>query len=142
MAKGRKQKPEKIKVLQGTFRNDRSNAEAPDPSNDLPRSPGWLSPEAREHFGVLKERLDSVGLASKTFTEVHALAAQRLADLAELREMVRTESWDFRIAARYEKAVEQVKSLLSELGLSQVSIGKTKSLQDKEDKSHTGFGGL
>lgn len=142
MSKGRKQKPKNLKVLHGTFRDDRANPNAPDPDPELPMSPVWLSPEAREYFGVLKERLDSVGLASKTFTEIHALTAQRMADMVELRNKAVAENWDFRVAARYEAAVVSVKNMLSELGLTQVTIGKAMSPGKNEKSKKSGFGGL
>jgi hypothetical protein len=143
MAKGRKKKPDNVKVLHGTFRDDRANHEAPVPDSDLPRSPDWLSPEAREHFGVLKERLDSVGLASRTFTEAHAIAAQRMADMIELRQLAVESGWDKSISTRYENAVKDVKSALGDLGLNQVSISKTKQPDKGEDRQkRTGFGGL
>lgn len=144
MAKGRKQKPDNIKVIQGTFRDDRANPDAPPPDPDLPRSPVWLTPAGREYFGVLKERLDALGLASKTFTEVHALTAQRLADLDSLIKKIHGENgvgWDdYRIATRYETAVKHVQSLLAELGLSQVSINKVKA--PKKDKEAPKWGNL
>ena len=143
MSKGRKKKPDNVKVVQGTFRDDRSDKEAPPSENELPRSPVWLSAEAREYFGILKERLDSVGLASRTFTEMHALTAQRLADMAELRKAAVESGWEKSMATRYEKAVEHVKALLAELGLSQVSIGKVKPLDDDNNNNKkTGFSGL
>jgi hypothetical protein len=143
MAKGRKKKPDNVKLLHGTFRDDRANPEAPSPDSDLPRSPDWLTAEAREHFGVLKERLDSVGLASRTFTEAHAIAAQRMADMIELRRLAVESGWDKSISTRYENAFRDVKSALSDLGLNQVNIGKTKPMgQDKGNKKPSGFGGL
>ncbi len=145
MAKGRKQKPDNVKVIQGTFRDDRSNSDAPPPDPELPRSPIWLTPAGREYFGVLKERLDALGLASKTFTEMHALTAQRLADLDSLIAEIHGKDdnpgvgWsDYRIAARYETAVKHVQSLLAELGLSQVSISKVNAPKKEKEKPKWG----
>ena len=142
MSKGRKQKPKNLKLLQGTFRDDRANPNAPAPEPEMPMSPTWLTPEAREFFGILKERLDSVGLASKTFTEIHALTAQRMADMVELRQKAVEEGWDFRVAARYESAVANVKNMLAELGLTQVNIGKAMMPNKKNDDKKQGFGAL
>jgi hypothetical protein len=140
MTKGRKRIPDERKVIRGTFRNDRANPDALPPDPELPRSPSWITPEAREYFGILKERLDSIGLASKTFTEIHALTAQRMADRDVLQQKVYESDFeDFRIAARYEKAVSDVKSLLAELGLTQVTVSKTHPLDNKRKSEGNRF---
>src|SRR6056297_2605162 len=96
MAKGRKKKPENMKVIQGTFRDDRANPNTPDPDGDVARSPSWLPPEAREYFGILKERLDGLSLASKTYTEMLAMASQRLAEIDHLNSIIATEGQTYR----------------------------------------------
>lgn len=160
MAKGRKQVPEKSKIIRGTFRNDRANPEAPIPDPETPRSPVWLSASAREYFGVLKERLDYMGLLSRTNTEMMALAAERLAEIGYLTRLIE-ENGPTYISRRYDKegnvlsemaktnpavsqrseAMRHLQSLLAEFGLSPASVGKTR-VTDGRKKKQTGFGSL
>jgi len=47
---------------------------------------------------------------------------------------------DFRIAARYERAITDIKALLAEIGLTQVSISKTTHpLEGKKQTKKDGF---
>jgi P27 family predicted phage terminase small subunit len=160
MARGRKTKPGNIKVIQGTFRDDRANPNAPDPSGEIPRSPSWLPPEAREYFGILKERLDTYGLASKTHTEMLAMAAQRLAEIDLLNQIILQEGNTYKqyvinkegeslvnmikghpAVGQRNEAMRHLQSLLSEFGLSPASVGKVSIKDNKRQKSGwEGFG--
>jgi P27 family predicted phage terminase small subunit len=45
---GRKPKPTPLKIVQGTFRKDRSNEREPQPSGTLCEAPDYLTPEQKE----------------------------------------------------------------------------------------------
>ena len=49
-----KKKPVEMKVIQGKFRKDRYNKNAPVVVKEGPKAPVWLTRNAVEHFGVLK----------------------------------------------------------------------------------------
>ena len=89
MATGRKQKPRTLKVLQGTFRKDRANEAAPEPSAVVANAPAFLSDRALVWFGVLCAKLSPLGLASETFEETLGLLAARLAEIEELERFIR-----------------------------------------------------
>ncbi|MEG6504196.1 terminase TerL endonuclease subunit [Nitratidesulfovibrio sp. 1201_IL3209] len=89
MATGRKQKPRTLKVLQGTFRKDRANEAAPEPSAVVANAPAFLSGRALVWFGVLCAKLSPLGLASETFEETLGLLAARLAEIEELERFIR-----------------------------------------------------
>ena len=81
MAKGRKRTPDKLKLIKGTARKDRTNANAPDPAKELPAAPAFLTDEALEWLDLISDRLQRLGLASATFTEVMTILASRLAEI-------------------------------------------------------------
>ena len=151
MAKGRKKVPDNMKVIRGTFRDDRSNKTGLLPDPETPRSPSWLPADAREHFGILKERLDGYGLASKTHTEMIALAALRLSEIDSLNKVIEDEGMTFMSPKGLVKghpavkqrsdALRHLQSLLAEFGLSPASIGKV-SAGGKGKEKKQGFGGL
>jgi P27 family predicted phage terminase small subunit len=109
-----------------------------------------------EHFGVLKARLEPLGLASSTHTETIALAAVRMADIESYDESIEEHGHMYEtktvakdrilkanpaVAMRNE-ALRHLQSLLAELGLTPTSIGKAdasigrgKKEEDCENKS-------
>ena len=157
MGKGRKKTPDNIKIIRGTFRDDRANKNVPTPDNDVARSPSWLPVEAREYFGVLKERLDGINLASRTYTEMLAMAAQRLAEIEHLNKIIFKEGQTY-ISTKLDKngepvvdmvkphpavaqrseAMRHLQSLLSEFGLSPAAVGKV-SVSDASKKTENPY---
>lgn len=164
MAKGRKQKPEIQKVIQGTFRKDRANENAPVPSADLPRAPSWLSKRACEIFGVLTARIQAMGYASASHTEALSLVAMRLAEVEEYTDIIAEEGPTYTsikvmtaedgskvesilkkanpaVSMRSE-AARHAQSLLAEFGLTPASVGKVGAQkQDEKKSSFAGFNG-
>lgn len=150
MAVGRKPKPDHLKVLQGTARADRSNADAPEPSTSRPVPPAGLSDCEIAHFEETVSRLEEIGCASETFTRTITMYAQRLAEIDELSEeieregrsyesnsvqggrMVRAYPW----VAQRNDAMRHAQSLQAELCLTPSTIGKARPSKRKpgEDK--------
>jgi P27 family predicted phage terminase small subunit len=154
MSKGRKNEPQQKKVLKGTFRHDRANPQSPEPEPDAPKSPTWLPQEAGEYFGILKERLDALNLASRSHTEMMALAAQRLAEIDQLNQQIREEGHTYKTTntqgdvsykpnpavGQRNEAMRHLQSLLAEFGLSPASINKVSS--PSNNNSGNKFGAL
>ena len=86
-----------MKVLSGTFRSDRANADAPDPGAlaNVPRPPPWLGKGARRHFKRLAERAIGLQVLADTDIEALALAAAALEEYLQADELVRTHGLTF-----------------------------------------------
>lgn len=59
---GRKAKPSKLKVLQGTYRADRNNPGEPEINPEIPPMPGHLSDEAMAEWDRMAAPLFDLGL--------------------------------------------------------------------------------
>jgi len=141
-------------VIKGTFRHDRANSQAPEVDPDAPKSPTWLPTEAGEYFGILKERLDALNLASKSHTEMLAMAAQRLAEIDYLNQQIREEGHSYKTTntqgdvsykphpavGQRNEAMRHLQALLAEFGLSPASVSKVTAPGDKGKGNK--FGGL
>lgn len=155
MSAGRKRVPDNLKVIRGTDQPCRMRPDAPDPVEDMPRPPGWLSRRGCEHFGALRERLNGVRLATATDTEMLAMAASRLAEIEELSAFIdehgiiqHTTNTKGDPVIKHNPAVQQrneamrhLQSLLAEFGLSPASRGKV-SAPKKDQKESNPFANL
>ncbi len=63
--RGRKPKPESLKVIQGTTRKDRMNEDAPKPDLSIPVPGDHLSPEALMEWGRISRELHKLGLLTE-----------------------------------------------------------------------------
>jgi P27 family predicted phage terminase small subunit len=88
---GRKPKPHRLHVIQGTVRPCRTNQHAPEVEREAPVAPEYLGKRATEFFGVLTERIKGMGYLSRSHTEILALAALRLAEVEELTALIERE---------------------------------------------------
>ena len=100
--------------------------------------PGYLSQREMEKFDLLSERLKEINVLSDTFTEIQAMAAQRLAQIEQLSDIIETEGMTYQslnqsggmlikphpAAALRNDAWRHIQSLLSEMGLTHTSISK------------------
>ena len=152
MAKGRKTKPDKFKVLEGTFRKDRANSAAPDADKDALAAPSWLPAESLEHFLTIKERISVYGLDSASWTEAAALIAMRITEIERLNAIIEAEGRTYRsetlagdpvttddgltvtpvkvmikghpAVGQRNEAMRHLQALLAEFGLTPASISK------------------
>lgn len=138
MTRGRKNTPKNVKVLKGTFREDRANDNMPDQAPDGMRSPTWLPVEAVEYFGVLKSRIEAFGLNSSSYTETLAMAALRLADIDRLTATIEKEGGVYKTknikgdtiyksrpeVAQRNESLRHLQGLLAEFGLNPSAIQK------------------
>ncbi|WP_282129518.1 P27 family phage terminase small subunit [Roseobacter litoralis] len=137
---GRKPLPDHLKVLQGTARPDRMNADAPDAPQGVSEPPEWLNTRAAELFQQVSAILDGIGLASPVDVASLALLASRLEEVeatsAVLDDLGRTYVTEgpsgqlFRprpeIAMRNE-SMRHTQSLLAEFGLTPAARSKVKA---------------
>lgn len=85
--KGRKAIPEHLKVVKGTSRNTRKK-NTPDPAENKPWPPSWLTPRAKKIFHLVVKRLKDLKLDSQTYTEGIALLASRLEEVERFDKML------------------------------------------------------
>ena len=134
----RKRKPDAQKVVEGTFRKTRANPDAPRPDADLPMPPAGLSKRKALYFRLLLERLEPLGVASRTDTEALTIAAKRLAEVEAFNELIAEEG---RVVdtvntrgermlranpavSQRSEALRHLQSLLSEFGLTSAARSK------------------
>jgi len=126
--RGAKPKPTKLKALQGTLRSDRRNPNEPETRPAIPRCPEHLGPEAKREWRRLAPQLARLGLLSKIDREALALFCQaweRWVDAEEALKrygvMVKSPN-GFPMQSPYlavaNKAMEQMRALLAEFGMS------------------------
>lgn len=58
-------KPDPLKVIEGTFRADRSNPDAPAPETEIPSCPPQLSPAAKAEWYRIAPLLENLGIIAK-----------------------------------------------------------------------------
>lgn len=135
---GRKATPTHLKVLRGNPGKRKINQNEPTFSEDLPIAPEWLSERAKEKFTLLVTRLNEMGLASASHTEMLALLAMRQAQVEEYSKILAAKGSSYQtksvtgqkiIKARPEVAMlsdaaRHEQSLLVEFGLSAAAATK------------------
>ena len=149
MAKGRKRKPDVVKQIQGTYRPSRSNPKAPKPSQKKPSPPSILCAREKQIFNLLCKRIYDKQYLDPAFTEVIALAAQRMYQLEELKKVIEKEHYIYwgtsttgasvlksnpAIAMRSD-AMRHLHSLLAELGLTPAALSKVGELGTNKESN-------
>jgi hypothetical protein len=66
MIAGRKPKPTKMKLVQGTFRKDRVVLNEPKPRNQLPPCPDFLEGKVRQKCFRIGRKLERIGVLTET----------------------------------------------------------------------------
>lgn len=135
-----------MKVVEGTYREDRANPKEPKPKTENVKVPGWLSPKAKTIFKSLREKL----LDSKVLTNLDANALELLADAyheyREARDQVEkegrtyegtTENGDRLIRTHpavyiADAAWKRAQKMMSEFGLTPASRSKVSAEIDRE----------
>lgn len=146
--------PKALKLLRGTNRPDRDNPEAPTPDAALPELPVGTKPEVAAWFAVLRGRLEAIGCASASHTEMLIMAARRLAEVDECDIAIelygavyetRNQQGGLVIksnpaVAQRSEAMRHAHALLAEFGLSLSSVNKVKVPQKTPKSGWSGFG--
>lgn len=134
---GRKPKPSKLKVLQGTNRPDRANPNEPTPEEKIPSCPKHLNKQAKKEWHRVTKILD----ANKMITglDMAALAAycQMYGRWVEAEENLSKESMvvlspiGYMMQSPYlsiaNKCMEMMKSFLTEFGMTPSSRTRIKT---------------
>ncbi len=156
---GRKRKPDHLKILEGTFRSDRANPDAPKAAKEGMQCPPWLPAECLEHFLTIKKRLGVYKLDSASWIEAAALIAMRIQEIEECNLTIEKEGRTYRsetvgetiidaetgepramikvmvkghpAVAQKNEAMRHLQSLLSEFGLTPASIAKVGATPGK-----------
>jgi P27 family predicted phage terminase small subunit len=145
MAQGRKKKPDSMKVVQGTFRSDRANPDAPNQDGDGLTVPEWLPEDCVAHFLTIRDRISVYNLDSASWTEAAAMIAMRVAEIEACNEIIANEGRTYRsetatkggqvkvmikghpAVSQRSEAMRHLQSLLSEFGLTPAAISKVSA---------------
>lgn len=152
--KGRKRKPDHLKVVAGTDQRCRVNDAAPAAPKSLPQPSDWLSTRATEIFHGLVATLDEMGIASSADTAVIAMAASRLEEVEITTALVEdngrtyttvNESGAEMVRARPEvaqrsDAMKHAQSLLGEMGLTPAARSKVSVTKRNEENPFKALG--
>lgn len=135
--KGRKMKPQHLKVLHGTAKKSNKNKK-PHHSQRKPHPPSYLSSRGKQIFRMIVGRLEEVGTCSATYTEIIAIYARVLEDVETLSKQIDEVGQTYETTStagdKIQKAHPAVRmlsdvrrhaqSLAAELGLSPLSSAK------------------
>ena len=89
MSKGRKPKPTKLKLLQGTFRKDRQNLNEPEPEVRIPSPPDFLNSDGLQEWGRMSEKLYQLGMLSEIDRGYFAAYCQAYGRWAEAERLIK-----------------------------------------------------
>ncbi len=147
--KGRKPKPTKLKVLQGTSRPDRVNPNEPTPNPEIPSAPEHLSRYALMEWGRITEELHRLGLVSSIDRAALSAYCQTYARWREAEEQLIgkdgtptlvTETANGTIIQHplvgvANKALELMHKFLVEFGMTPSSRSRVPAKEEKPKKS-------
>jgi hypothetical protein len=132
---GKKKTPDHIKLVKGSFRKDRVEADSPTPKKELPVVPTHLKARAVYYFNLIVSRMD--GCASETFTEIISTLAIRLEECERYYTIIyetpffqtvdsfgNTVLKNHPLSVQYKEAMRHSHTLLGECGLTPASIGR------------------
>lgn len=147
---GRKRIPDKLKVVAGTDRPDRSNPDAPIPSPGVAVAPELLSERGAEIFARISSTLDGMGLASPDDQDALFMLAQRIEQVELLTVIIEDSGFTYQTDAGLWKARPEVamrseamrhaQSLLSEFGLTPAARSKVSAGKAPEDNPFKALG--
>jgi P27 family predicted phage terminase small subunit len=128
MTAGRKPKPTALKLIQGTYRRDRANANEPKLKAMIPPCPKFLQGEARETYRKVSKKLARIGLMTEIDEMAFAMLCQSWAEYLEASEKLRETGMlvkspnGFPMMDPYlviaNAAVKKIRALLTEFGMS------------------------
>lgn len=146
---GRKQLPTAIKLLRGTARKDRLNPDEPKPSpaNRMPRAPKHLEGEAKAEWYKMGRRLRKLGLLTDIDETALAMYCQNWSRWLDaeanikmygtfiIKNGVPVQTPFLGIA---QKAMDTMRSLLVEFGMTPASRGRVKAIQPSKEEDDFG----
>jgi P27 family predicted phage terminase small subunit len=134
-------KPTALKLLQGTYRQDRAARNEPVPEVSVPSCPSWLHAEAKREWRRIVPELERLGLITTIDRAALAAYCQAYAEWWEMeRDIAQNGRWQL-TETGYEaqrpavsirsKALDHMKAFLKEFGLTPSS--RTRVSSDKKD---------
>jgi P27 family predicted phage terminase small subunit len=87
---GPPRKPTKLKLIQGTFRQDRAVGHEPKPDIEIPQVPAHLSDEAKVEWGRVSQELAQLGLLTRIDRAALAAYCECWADWVEASRLCAT----------------------------------------------------
>ena len=157
MTKGRKPKPTKLKVIQGTFRKDRANPNEPIPETEIPSPPDFLNADALQEWGRMSEKLYQLGMLAEIdrgifagYCEAYgewAVAKRTIAEVAKKNTdfhglLIRTKAGNIIQNPLIGQAHTAHKLMLKNaeiLGIPATMRGRVQSLGNKKQTKKEGF---
>lgn len=151
---GRKPKPDRLKVVEGTARPDRMNPDAPAVNIGVAEAPEWLSQRAAELFAQLSATLLGMGIASPDDQIALALLASRIEEVelmtAAIEDGGRTydqtdEDGNIRMrraapeVGLRNEAMRHAQSLLAEFGLTPAARSKVSARSPEKENPFAGL---
>ena len=147
VVRGAKPKPTRLKVLAGTQRADRGNANEPTPEARVPRCPAHLSDEAKREWRRISKDLDGLGLLTRIDRAALALYCEAWGRWVEAEEALRKFGTVMKAPSGFpmqspylaiaNKAMEQIRALLTEFGMSPSSRTRVHANPPPEDDELT-----
>lgn len=139
---GRKRKPSKLHLIQGTARPCRTNKKEPKAPEDVPRPAVDLDSRSAFWYGILVSRIQSLNVGSSADSEDVMLCAKLLADIEDCEAKIA--AWGRVYEAngilksnpavgQRSEAMRHIQSLLSEFGLSPASRAKVSANDTKRE---------
>jgi P27 family predicted phage terminase small subunit len=139
---GRKRKPSKLHLIQGTARPCRTNKKEPKAPEDVPRPAVDLDSRSAFWYGILVGRIQSLNVGSSADSESVMLAARRLAEIEECDKNIDEFGMVYKhndlikanpAVGQRSEAARHLQSLLSEFGLSPASRAKVSANDTKRE---------
>lgn len=146
---GRKATPDIVKEAKGTNQKCRERKVSLKQAPGGIRAPEWLRKDAMKYFEAIRNELDLIGLNSRTYSLIAAMAASRQIEIENCNLDIETNGTKIengtliRInpsVTQLNEAMRHLQSLSTELGLTATAVGRVGKI--KEEKDPTGFGGL
>ena len=140
---GRKPRPTKLKLLEGNPGKRRLNDKEPDPPPAVPSCPDHLSPAAKKEWERVTPLLEKLGLLSQIDGAALSLYCQAWGRWVEAEEALRTYGVmvkspnGFPMQSPYlavaNRAMEQIRAMLTEFGMSPSSRTRAHALASGDD---------
>jgi P27 family predicted phage terminase small subunit len=143
---GRRPKPTKLKLLQGTQRSDRINRREPDPKSEIPSCPKHIQGESRREWKRITKELGALGLLTRVdraaiaaYCDAYGRWTEAASKLSEKGLLVKAPS-GYPILNPYlsiiNSALDQMRKFLTEFGMtpsSRTRINVAKKSEDEDD---------
>lgn len=142
---GRRPKPTKLKLLQGTQRSDRINRQEPDPKPEIPNCPAHIQGEARREWRRITKELGAVGLVTRVdraaiaaYCEAYGRWTEAVSKLHEKGLLVKAPS-GYPILNPYlsiiNAALDQMRKFLTEFGMTPSSRTRIHIARKNEEEN-------